>query len=187
MSESSPRDVLLAKAIAYFASHGVGDTSLRTLAAGIGTSHRMLNYHFGSRDGLLAAVVDWMARRHLVDLEPTRRSGDAEPVTVAWNAWSRLADDAPVFAPLLFELSAHAMVGHPWAEQLRDLVAQGIELLASYFEALGHPPERAMVLGRTAMALSRGAVFDLALTGDRQAADAVMRGFLDWSLPVDNG
>ena len=52
------RDRLLGAAIAYFAAHGIGDTSLRGLAEAIGTSHRMLIYHFGSRDGLLAAVVD---------------------------------------------------------------------------------------------------------------------------------
>jgi AcrR family transcriptional regulator len=36
---------------------GIADLSLRQLAAAIGTSHRMLLYHFGSREGLLAAVT----------------------------------------------------------------------------------------------------------------------------------
>ena len=52
------RDALLQRAIGHFAAHGIGDTSLRALAEAIGTSHRMLIYHFGSREGLLAAVVD---------------------------------------------------------------------------------------------------------------------------------
>ena len=52
------RDALLARCVTWFADHGVGDTSLRTLADGVGTSHRMLIYHFGSREGLLAAVVE---------------------------------------------------------------------------------------------------------------------------------
>lgn len=182
MSTTGPREALLEKAIAYFAAHGVGDTSLRTLAAGIGTSHRMLNYHFGSRDGLLAAVVDAMARAQLEGIGPYLRAEDADPVALAWDVWNRLADDAPVFAPLLFELSAHAMVGQAWAEQLRELVAQGIRSLALYFESLGHSPERADLIGRTAMALSRGAIFDLALTGDREAADNVIRAFFEWAL-----
>ena len=50
----SPRDVLLGKAIDWYAAHGVVDTSMRTLAAGIGTSNRMLNYHFGTREDLIA-------------------------------------------------------------------------------------------------------------------------------------
>ena len=54
----SARDDLLRRAVEHFAVHGIGDTSLRSLAAGIDTSHRMLLYHFGSREGLLSAVVD---------------------------------------------------------------------------------------------------------------------------------
>lgn len=52
------RDILLDKAVAHFAAQGVRDTSLRGLAPHIGTSQRMLSYHFGSREGLLVAVID---------------------------------------------------------------------------------------------------------------------------------
>ena len=37
--------------IGYAAEHGLADLSLRTLAAGLGTSHRMLIFHFGSKEG----------------------------------------------------------------------------------------------------------------------------------------
>lgn len=188
MTSPAPRDALLEKVIAYLAAHGVGDTSLRSLAAGVGTSHRMLIYHFGSREGVLTAVIDVMARRQLDDVGAYLRANDtADPHEVAWATWNHLADDASVFAPLLFELSAHAMVGHEWAGALRDLVADGVRRLALYFETLGQPPEDAERLARTAMALSRGAIFDLALTGDREAADEVIRGFIDWALDTDPG
>src|SRR5919199_2429138 len=52
-----PREKLLAAVIGYVAAHGFSDLSLREVAAAIGTSHRMLIYHFGSREGLLVAVV----------------------------------------------------------------------------------------------------------------------------------
>ncbi|MFD0599775.1 TetR/AcrR family transcriptional regulator [Catellatospora coxensis] len=48
---------LLDRVIAYAAAEGITGRSLREIAAGVGTSHRMLLYHFGSREGLLAAVV----------------------------------------------------------------------------------------------------------------------------------
>lgn len=179
MRDAQPRDVLLAKLIAHLAAPGVGDTSLRSLAAGVGTSHRMLIYHFDSREGVLAAAVDVMARRQLEEVGAfLRAGGGADPGDVAWAAWGRLADDTKVFAPLLFELSAHAMIGRPWAGRLVDLVDQGAWRLALFFQKVGHPPERADLLGRTAIALARGAVFDLALTGDRASADAVMWNFL---------
>lgn len=186
MSAPGPRAALLAKVMAYFAENGVGDTSLRTLAAGVGSSHRMLIYHFGSRDGVLTAVIDTMARRQLEEIGDYLRSPtDADPAEVAWHTWERMADDASVFAPLLFELSAYAMNGHEWAGQLRELVEQGTARLARYFEQLGQTPDRARLLARTAMALARGLAFDLALTGDREAADEVIGGFIEWALTTD--
>ena len=53
----SPRDTLLRAALAHVVERGLADLSLRTLAEGIGTSHRMLIYHFGSKEGLVAEVV----------------------------------------------------------------------------------------------------------------------------------
>ena len=54
---TDPKARLLAAAMEYVAEHGVGDLSLRAIAAAIGTSHRMLIYHFGSKEGLLIAVI----------------------------------------------------------------------------------------------------------------------------------
>jgi len=53
MAASQPRDRLLAAAVDQAIRGGIADLSLRELAAAIGTSHRMLLYHFGSREGLL--------------------------------------------------------------------------------------------------------------------------------------
>src|SRR3954470_15854709 len=58
MTEDGARERLLENVIAYVSEHGIGDVSLRTLAAELGTSHRMLIYHFGSKDGLLRAIVE---------------------------------------------------------------------------------------------------------------------------------
>ena len=41
----------------HFVTDGLGDLSLRKIAAAVGTSHRMLLYHFGSKNGLLLEVV----------------------------------------------------------------------------------------------------------------------------------
>ena len=43
--------------MAFAAANGIAGKSLREIARGAGTSHRMLLYHFGSREGLLAAIV----------------------------------------------------------------------------------------------------------------------------------
>ena len=58
MREKSAKDLLLDQVVDHFVTDGLGDLSLRKVAAAIGTSHRMLLYHFGSREGLLLAVTD---------------------------------------------------------------------------------------------------------------------------------
>ena len=46
--ESQARTRLLDAAVAHAMVYGIADLSLRELAAAIGTSHRMLLYHFTS-------------------------------------------------------------------------------------------------------------------------------------------
>jgi len=60
---SERREELIEKALDYFLEHGVAGLSLRPLAGKIGTSARLLVYHFGSKDGLIAAVVDELRAR----------------------------------------------------------------------------------------------------------------------------
>src|SRR6478609_4110414 len=69
---TEPRDRLLAAAVDHILEHGLGDLSLRELATAIGTSHRMLIYHFGSKEELIVAViqtVEEMQRSTYAELE----------------------------------------------------------------------------------------------------------------------
>ncbi len=174
---ASPREELLARAVAWFATHGVGDTSLRTLAAGIGTSHRMLNYHFGSRAGLLGAVVEAVERAEQDALVELVEAHD-DPFEAGALFWARVADRAAVFAPLFFELSTHAMRGEPHAEPLRRWLGEGwSEALRAAYARSGLPRDRADTLALQSLAMARGLLFEVAVTGDRAAADAAMAGW----------
>ena len=53
----SKRDELSENATDYALEHGLIGMSLRPLAAALGTSDRMLIYHFGSKDALVAAIL----------------------------------------------------------------------------------------------------------------------------------
>ncbi len=174
-----PREQLLAKAVAWFAEHGVGDTSLRTLATGIGTSHRMLIYHFGSREGLLAAVVEAVEQAEHAALVELAES-DLDPFEAGAAFWTRVADRAAVFAPLFFELSTHAMRGASHAAGLREWLNTGwTTALRDSFVELGLPPDRAGTLALQSLAMARGLLFEVAVTGDRAAADTAMASWTD--------
>ncbi len=61
--DPAPRDKLLHGARQLLDQRGrLSDLTLRKLAEALGTSHRMLIYHFGSRDGLLAALLSQIRR-----------------------------------------------------------------------------------------------------------------------------
>ncbi|HET8599456.1 MAG TPA: TetR/AcrR family transcriptional regulator [Segeticoccus sp.] len=54
---------LLRRVTDYVLEHGLIGLSLRPLASALGTSDRMLLYHFGSKDALVVAVIEESTRR----------------------------------------------------------------------------------------------------------------------------
>ena len=63
-SESATRSSLLDAAEALFAEHGFADTSVRSITESAGANVAAINYHFGSKLGLVKAVL---ARRVLLE------------------------------------------------------------------------------------------------------------------------
>ena len=163
------RATLLADAIEHFAKNGIGDASLRSIATSIGTSHRMLIYHFGSREGLLAEVVrtvEQQQRDLLAALSDLPIEEQAE------EFWRRVTEAALVYGPLFFELSAHAMQDLPHTDPLKaDLINVWLPPLIELCVRAGIPPEQAPAYARLGLAASRGLLFDLLLTGDRAGVD----------------
>lgn len=85
---SATREKLLDAAARAFADHGVANASLLDITRQAGQRNRgALHYHFGSRDGVLAAVldrhVDFLARREGELLEVAIRTQALPPVVEA--------------------------------------------------------------------------------------------------------
>jgi AcrR family transcriptional regulator len=177
MSEA-PREKLLAATVAYVARHGLADLSLRTLAEAIGTSHRMLVYHFGSKEGLLAEVVSVVETNQREILAELARS--EMPPGVALRAFWRdvSSEEKREHVRLFFELVAQALVGRPGTERLREtLIEPWIEVAAQQGVLRGLSPEVARAQARLGVAVTRGLLIDLLATGDREGVDAAMEVF----------
>jgi AcrR family transcriptional regulator len=81
------RDELAERATDYVLDNGVIGLSLRPLAAALGTSDRMLIYHFGGKDALITEVLvrsNTRSVRVIESLPPARTVGAA--VTRLWQA-----------------------------------------------------------------------------------------------------
>jgi AcrR family transcriptional regulator len=102
------KDELCAKALDYCLAHGLSDLSLRPLALEIGTSARLLIYHFGSRDGLISAVMDEAHRRVQKSFGDLMRSGGNRDLLGKFWHWTTAPDNSP-YVRLLFELQMLAL------------------------------------------------------------------------------
>lgn len=61
-------------------AHGLNNASLRPLAQAVGTSDRMLIYHFGSKEGLIGALLRHLAQGFVSGLEAALPPGRAVSV-----------------------------------------------------------------------------------------------------------
>jgi AcrR family transcriptional regulator len=172
----SARARLLAAAVAIAMQSGIADLSLRELAGAIGTSHRMLLYHFGSREGLLAAVT-----LAVEDAErATLREVGAISADDARRFWAHYSD--PALWPqerLFFELYAHALRGRPGTEGfLQHVVTDWLEPLTAAIAKSGSDPRTAPAAARLSMAVTRGLLLDLLATQDTKGVTEAFELFL---------
>lgn len=165
------RQELLSDIVDYAGQNGIGEVSLRELADLVGSSHRMLLYHFGSRAGLLAAIVAHNEER---EREIARRYAEAHaaPVAALRGTWKRLrkpsqAGEERVF----FELAAMAMYRRPGTERVAE------ELGERWLEVAQNANVDASQL-RLDIAVIRGLLLDLLLTGDRKGTDLAFERYL---------
>src|SRR3954464_84842 len=185
--EPDARERLLAAAMEHVAKHGVGDLSLRGRAPGLGTSHRMLIYHFGSREGLLVAViraVEAQQRAALAGMLLDKPAGETTR-----RLWHGLAD--PAMLPsvrLFFEVYVQALQGHEHAQPMLDgIVDSWVEPLARIGVASGVPEARARAEARLGVAVTRGLLLDLLATADRPGVDAAMERWIEVLAPPCDG
>ena len=178
MPAQDPRQRLLDRVLDHIADHGAADLSLRQLAAAVGTCHRMLIHHFGSKEGLLIAVVKEVEQQQRDALSELMASAP-DASAAGWQFWERLSDPSlHRQARLFFELYGQALQGRPWAAALLDgIVDDWIRPLAALLQGRGADPDEAAVDARLATAVARGLLLDLLATGDREAVDAAMARF----------
>ena len=166
------RRQLLDALIEEFAAGGIGDRSLRDVAAAVGTSHRMLLHHFGSREDLLVAIVGEVERRQM-GLLPDLPTSPAESFAAMWADLRR--PELRHLERLFFECYARAAQGEkPFARMVPGAVNGW---LAEVETIAGGPIDHAMA--RLGLAMVRGLLLDLVATNDDAGVDAAAKAFID--------
>lgn len=95
LSPSARRDEIVAAALRIAASKGLANTTVRDVAAEMGTSSGLIHHYFASMDDVLAAAFDEAAGADLSGTEAAMRScagGAAERLSTFFAAYTRLDD-----------------------------------------------------------------------------------------------
>ena len=193
MSRKDARQKLLDSAIEQVAQSGFSDVSLRSLATALGTSHRMLIHHFGSKEGLwveIVRAVEARQRELLTDLVPDPDAPFGDGMRV-W--WKHISD--PSLWPnerLFFEIYGQALQGRPHTTHVLDgIVDDWVDPIAELSIERGIPARVARAHARLGVAVTRGLLLDLVATRDVEAVNDAMEAFIDvyeaWLARADGG
>lgn len=170
--DTERRRRLLDALVAEFAAGGVGDRSLRDVAGAIGTSHRMLLHHFGSREDLLVAMVEEVERRQM-GLLPDLPTSPPESFAAMWAHLCQ--PELRQAERLFFECYARAAQGEkPFAAMVPGAVNGWLTEVEAVADTAFDP-----ALARLGLAVIRGLLLDLVATDDDAGVDAAAQAFAE--------
>jgi AcrR family transcriptional regulator len=173
MDPTRNRDRLLAGAVDWTLAHGVAALTLRPLAKALGTSDRMLVYHFGSKDGLVDTVLATANERLLAGLDPEPLTADGTVPALVSGLWSQLSSaEAEPYLRLYFEAYGLAL---QQPERYRPYLVHTVRgwhtLAVDLLRACGVPEEQTLRRATLIVSAIDGLLLDLYATGDRARID----------------
>ncbi|GAA4241620.1 TetR/AcrR family transcriptional regulator [Actinomadura meridiana] len=177
------RTELTEKALDHVLSNGLIGLSLRPLAAALGTSDRMLIYHFGSKDELIADVVALVNQRFAASFAsmaeaaaPARSVG--EFVRHAWRALTGADATGPI--RLYLEMCVLAL-NEPdrWSAALRQIRDPWLGMLRDTVSGFGTPEAQVPVLADLILDTLDGLLLSRLVGTDPARTDAAVDAFAD--------
>ena len=180
------RQQLLQSVMEHLEAEGLGAASLRQIAAAVGTSHRMLVYHFGSKEALLVEVVRALEQQQKQFLAALVADASLTPIDQMRRMWRQLIDPSVwPQARLFFEVYGQALRGgRGSAPFLKDVIDSWIGPLSDLGRRHGIAEKEVESFARLSLAVTRGLLLDLLTSGDRDRIEATMDHFLRHYLPL---
>jgi AcrR family transcriptional regulator len=179
MSDDLPRAKLLRKGQELLAERGgrLSDLTLRKLAEQLGTSHRMLIHHFGSRDGFLAALLSELRQQELTALRALSAEGTyKDALQLLERLYLDPAHEARI-AAFFYVLGLAVQDPEPYREFLESL-DDWTTLFTTLGEREGLPHEAARARAQALVWTVRGLLVKATTTGERQQAFDELRSVI---------
>lgn len=165
------RRAQLLQAVAdYLLDHGLAEMSLRPLASSLGTSPRMLLYHFGSKEQLVAeALAASRERQRKATLAWLQKQPELGPTELLRRFWAWQLDGHQPFLRLFFEVYGLALQEKErFPGFLERAVADWLEFIGALLVQAGLTAAQARVAATAVIAGYRGLLLDFLATGDRR-------------------
>lgn len=180
--DHAKRQDLVAAASVVLARTGVIDTSLRSLAAELGTSARMLVYYFGSKEQLILEVLNRQQRAAIPETDevvlPVSLVAHRDWCFDDWHACTR-GDRSDTLRIVLQVFGAacgrdSAYRAYTWSTL--SLLTRNSQ---ARLEALGFPAHVAETRSRIALAAFQGFIIEYFTADDPSYVDASFGRFVD--------
>lgn len=173
------RESLLPLLAAHVLEHGLGGASLRPLAKAAGTSDRMLVYHFGNKEALIAQMLEYIAGVYSAALDMAL--GDTRPATRR-ECFDRIMEQAanPAMQPFMvlwWEIVAGAARGIPgYKVAAQEMIARQLDWLVRQMPADDPDPQGGAKL---LLALMEGSLMLGTIGHEGTAREALLASDLD--------
>ncbi len=157
----------------YVHEHGLIGLSLRPLAAALGTSDRMLLYHFGTKDDLVAALLRASNDRAVTGISALPPSVDLR--AAVHDLWAAVRSPGLEACTRMYvEAAALGLLGRePYASVVREANDQWFDAFASHLTKSGVPRALARRAATVVDAAFLGFQLDAPVTANAERRRAV--------------
>jgi AcrR family transcriptional regulator len=157
---STRREELAEAATDYAIEHGLIGLSLRPLAVAVGTSDRMLLYHFRDKNDLIATILRTSTTRSVASIEALPPSSDLRSAVLdLWRATS--SGRLQACQRLYVEAASLGLFGHePYATAVREANTLWMSALADHLTGAGLRPAAARQVANLVDAVFMGLQLD---------------------------
>jgi AcrR family transcriptional regulator len=168
------------RALDYVLAHGLLGMSLRPLAAALGTSDRMLLYHFGTKEQLVGEILSRAQQRLAAELQSQRRPPPGLHALVSM-LWADLSTPRATQVTRLYLETCLLASQDPgqWADAAQRLRQPWREPLTLGLLAHGVTTDRAPALADLILATLDGLALDRLTSDCLDRVDAAAASFAD--------
>lgn len=181
------REELATLATDYALEHGLIGLSLRPLAAAIGTSDRMLLYHFAGKDDLVSTVLRVSNDRSVRAVQALPRSRTVR--TAVLDLWRvSTSEESDRCQRMYVEAAALGLLGRePYLSVVREANQRWVEALADHLVTAGCTRRRAVRAVALLDAAFMGLQLDLPVDPDESYGRRVVSDLADAIATIAEG